>query len=258
MHQKSRLQTILGKLEEVPVLTVDEACELLNVSPATVRRDFNLIYQNGKAEKTWGGITKLGNLPDEMKPLRLRQTQNLEEKKAIAKKAAELISDGDVIIVDGGTTTLEMAPYIANRKIRIITNSLLIAYEIHLKRSGWTGAEVFLSGGFLYPDSGLFVGPEAIKNLKQYHADLAFLSVGGIDEHTITNSNQLVVETERTMMEQSDQVILLADNSKFGNRAMVKLCDPQEVHMLITTYSKNDQMLTALSNFGIKILKDLD
>ncbi len=255
MHQRARLQTILDRLEEVAELTVDEACRLLEVSPATIRRDFNLLTTNGKVEKTWGGVARTDLLND-MKPLFFRQTQNIHEKKAIAENAASLVQDGDVVIIDGGTTTLEMAPFIANRKIRIITNSLLIAHEIHQKRSGWTGAEIFLSGGFLYPDSGLFVGPEANKNLQQYHADKVFLSVGGIEEGLITNSNQLVVETERTMMSQSDQVIILADKSKFGTKAMVKLCEPGEVDILITNHDSDPSILINLEKLGITIIKD--
>lgn len=255
MHQKGRLQIILNRLDEVSELTVEEACQLLDVSPATIRRDFNLLTTNNKVEKTWGGIAKTGLLND-MKPVQFRQTQNIREKKAIAEKATSLISDGDVIIIDGGTTTLEMAPLIANRKIRVITNSLLIAHKIHEKRSGWTGAEVFLSGGFLYPDSGLFVGPEANKNLKQYHARYAFLSVGGIEKGIITNSNQMVVETERTMMSQSDQVVILADKSKFGNKAMVRLCGPEEVDVIITNADANQDILYGLETSGVRIIKD--
>ncbi len=255
MHQKGRLQLILNKLDEVAELSVEDTCKLLDVSPATVRRDFNLLTTNNKVEKTWGGIAKAGLLND-MKPLQFRQTQNIREKREIAEKAVDLISDGDVIIIDGGTTTLEMAPLIANRKIRVITNSLLIAHKIHEKRSGWTGAELFLSGGFLYPDSGLFVGPEANKNLRQYHANMVFLSVGGIDEHLITNSNQMVVETERTMMSQSDQVIILADKSKFGNKAMVRLCDLKEIDTIITNQDSDPLILKAIARAGTRIIKD--
>ncbi|XOV90942.1 MAG: DeoR/GlpR family DNA-binding transcription regulator [Bacteroidota bacterium] len=254
MNQRRRLQTILDKLQSVPELTVDQVCKLLSASPATIRRDFNLLADNGKAEKTWGGIAKIENHLDGMQPLQLRKTQNITEKKSIAEAAVSLINDGDVIIIDGGTTTLELAPLIANRKIRVITNSLLVANEIHLRRSGWGGAEVFLSGGFLYPDSGLFIGPEANKNLQQYHADLAFLSVGGIDENLITNSNQLVVETERTIISQSDKTIILADKSKIGHKAMVKLCDPQEVDTLITNDGANESILKSLEQSGIKIM----
>lgn len=254
MHQKGRLQLILNKLDEVAELTVEQACKLLGVSPATVRRDFNILTSNNKVEKTWGGIAKAGLLND-MKPVQYRQTQNIREKKEIAEKAVSLIHDGDVIIIDGGTTTLEMAPLIANRKIRVITNSLLIAQKIHETRTGWTGAEVFLSGGFLYPDSGLFVGPEANKNLQEYHANMVFLSVGGIDEHLITNSNQMVVETERTMMSQSDRAIILADKSKFGTKAMVRLCNPKEVDTIITNPDSNHFILNEIEKAGVRILK---
>lgn len=255
MNQRSRLQAIIRQLQQKPELTVDEACVLVDASPATIRRDFNLLSENGEVVKTWGGIAKTDDHSGDMKPLRLRQSQNIREKRAIARKAASMIQEGDVILIDGGTTTLEMAPLIANLKIRIITNSILIAHEIQQLRSGWKGAEIFLIGGFLYPDSGLIVGPEANKNLMQYHADYAFLSVGGIEKEIITNSNQLVVETEKTMMQQSDQVIILADKSKIGSRTMVKLCDPKEVNILITNKQADQKILTWLEVKGIKVLQ---
>ncbi len=255
MSQRSRIKAIVHLLQQKSELTVDEACKLFDASPATVRRDFNLLTANGEVEKTWGGIARLSDHKSDMQPLRFRQTQNIQEKKAIAKKAASLVQEGDVILIDGGTTTLEMALLIANLKIRIITNSLLIAHEIQHKRAGWKGAEIFLTGGFLYPDSGLIVGPEANKNIMQYHADYAFLSAGGIEEKIITNSNQLVVETERTMMQQSDQVIILADKSKIGSRNMVKLCDPEEVDILITNVQVDNPILSTLKKSGINILQ---
>ena len=255
MSQRKRLQAILDQLQSTSELTVDEACKLFDASPATIRRDFNLLTSNGEVEKTWGGIARKESLQSDMKPLGFRQTQHVLEKKAIAESAASLIKDGEVVIIDGGTTTFEMAALLANRKVRIITNSLLIAHEIHQQRQGWIGPEVFLTGGFLYPDSGLIVGPEANKNLLQYHADWAFLSVGGIDQEVITNSNQLVVETEQTMIAQSDKAVLLADFSKIGTRSMMKMCEPNEIHLLITNKKASDHDLLSIKKMGLDVLK---
>ena len=159
------------------------------------------------------------------------------QKERIASAAATLIKDGDVLVIDGGTTTLCLAAHLANRRVRILTNSLLIAHRIDRLRTAPGGAEVFLTGGFLYPGSGLLVGPQAVANIAGYHARLAFISVGGLDEHGSTNTNQLVVESERAMIRAAERTVVLADSTKWSRRDMVRACDWKEISVLVTDVS---------------------
>jgi DeoR/GlpR family transcriptional regulator of sugar metabolism len=122
---------------------------------------------------------------------------------------------------------------LANRRVRILTNSLLIAHRIDRLRTATDGAEVFLTGGFLYPGSGLLVGPQAVDNLAQYHARWAFLSCGGLDEEGATNTNQLVVESERAMIRAASRAVVLADSSKWSRRDMVRAFAWSEIHALV-------------------------
>ena len=254
MKQNFRLQKIRDYLQDREELTVDEACELLQASPATVRRDFNELTGDGEIEKTWGGVTRRRSV-DGMKPLFYRQTHSVAEKKAIARAAVALIRDGDVVMIDGGTTTLEMASLLVGKRVRIVTNSLLIANKIHLEQNGWPGSELFMTGGFLYPDSGLLVGPEATQTILQYHADWAFLSCGGIDAAGVTNSNQLVVETEKNMIRQSTRAVVLADGSKFGTRSMSKICDFGELTMIITNETARVPFAERIAAAGAELKK---
>ena len=219
-------------------LTVEEACRTLAVSPATARRDFVRLAARKHVQKTWGGIRRSGNVPTspgtDMLPSGLRETLHAVEKERIAREACKCIQDGDVLVIDGGTTTLCMAPFLANRPVRILTNSILIAHRIDTLRTVPGGAEVFLTGGFLYPGSGLLVGPEAVQSFSQYHARWAFLSTGGLDAEGATNTNQLVVESERTILNMSDSVVVLADSSKWGRKEMVRAFSWDEVDILIT------------------------
>ena len=233
MRQGARLQKILNHLEAAPDLTVDDACQLLDVSPATVRRDFTLLADTERAKKIWGGLSRTES-DASMKPLLFRQTHFVEEKKAIAREAVSLIREGDVVMIDGGTTTREMAALLVGKRVRIITNSLLIANQIYAAPNGWPATELFVTGGLLYPDSGLLVGPEAKKNIAQYHADWAFLSCAGIDQEGVHNSNQLVVEIEQVMIRQCSKVVVLADHSKLGVKSMCRTCDFQPLDIIIT------------------------
>lgn len=254
MSQNMRLQKILHYLNEKAEMSVDEACKLLGASPATVRRDFVELSAQDKAEKVWGGIIRKEKLSSDVKSLFFRQTHRVEEKKAIARKAVELIQEDQVVMIDGGTTTLEMAALLVGKRIRIITNSLLIANKIHLEQKGWQGTELFLTGGLLYPDSGLLVGPEARKTISEYHADWAFISCGGIHENGIYNTNQLVVETEKEMIRQSEKSVVLADHSKFGTKSMTKICDFADIDSIITDKEEQISFAKNIQNAGTRVI----
>ncbi len=167
-------------------------------------------------------------------PSGLRAGLNTEEKYRIAARAASLCHDGDIVFIDGGTTTLQLARWMANRPLRIVTNSLLIAYEIDRLSTGPGGAEVFVVGGYLYPLSGLMVGPETTAGLQKYNARVAFLSVGGLNETGATNNHHLVVEVERVMIGQAERTILLADHTKFDRSELVPECTWEQVHKIVT------------------------
>ena len=254
MKQNTRLQKILDYLETHNELSVEHACEMLSASPATVRRDFVELAQTNKAEKVWGGIARKDEENSIIKPLFFRQTHHIKEKKAIARRAVELIKDDDVVLIDGGTTTLEMAALLIGKRVRIITNSLLIANKIHLQQRGWQATELFMTGGLLYPDSGLLVGPEACKTISEYHADWAFISCGGILESGIYNTNQLVAETEKEMIQQSEKSVILADHSKFGTRSMTKICDFDEVDMIISGEESPPAIAKKMRSMGTELV----
>jgi len=237
MKRSARGREILSLLRERQELTVEEVCDFFKISQATARRDFVALAEEGKAEKTWGGLRNLDPRAQPMLPSGLREGIRSAEKQRIGARAASFCEDGDIIFVDGGTTTLQMARWLAARPLRIVTNSLLVAHEIDRLRSGPKGAEVFLTGGYLYPGSGLLVGPEAVESLRRYRAATAFLSVGGISEEGVSNNHHLVVEVERAMISRATRIVLLADHSKFGRHELVPECSWKEVDFLVTDRS---------------------
>lgn len=256
MTQGQRHREILEYLEKNQELVVEEACKLYNASPATIRRDFVELTEQGYVDKTWGGIVRktIDSQPNGMLPLAYRQAQNNTEKILIAQKAASFVQEGDVVIVDGGTTTFYMAKYLANKRIRVITNSIIIAYQIDKEKTDKNGAEVILTGGILYQESGILVGPLANENIKKYSADWAFLSAGALDEQGPTNSNQLVVETEQIILSQCKKSVLLADSSKFGKKHMCLLSDWTKINVLITDNStENSDLIHKIGTFGVEI-----
>jgi len=258
MNQRDRFKAIIDFLDTQQEMNVNEGCLHTGVSPATIRRDFQELAKKGLVNKVWGGITgKLGGgINHAMLPVAIRETKYAGEKRKIAEKAASLVRDGDVVIIDGGTTTLAMAPFLANRNIKIITNSILLAHQVYKDRDTTTGAEVFLTGGLLFPDSGLLVGPQTSENIRQFYATLGFLSVGGIDRATASNTDQLIVANEKAIIEQSEQTIVLADHSKFGIKDMCKICDIKELNMLITDKHRSTiEYVKEIRNAGVEVFE---
>lgn len=255
MDRHQRLHRILAKLDKSKTLKVDEVGELLSISPATVRRDFNYLSEHYEVDKTWGGITLRNsrNIAGARVPVGQRRIKNIAAKKEIAKKAAALVQDGDIIFIDGGTTTLEMVPYLGDKRLKIITNSLLIAQQVDMLNNKFA-SEVFLTGGLLYPDLSLVVGPQALECIKGFNANWTFLSTGGITEEGATNHNVLVVETEKAMIDQGEKTVILADSSKFGKKDLVKICDLAEVDFLISEINDKNDYLSSFKKVNMEVI----
>ncbi|PQO29030.1 DeoR/GlpR family DNA-binding transcription regulator [Blastopirellula marina] len=228
----SRHDQILRLLAESGVLQVDDAVKKLKSSPATIRRDFGQLAEAGLVERVHGGVRLVKQ--GQMLPFMTRVVQNAEAKLEIARRATSLLKDGDVIFIDGGTTTLQLAHCLPPLRLRIITNSLRLAAAIEQRSHGRDRWEIFLTGGFLFPGSSLLVGPSAQAAIIQYHANWALLSAGGITEDGIYNDNEHVVESERLMIKHADRVAVLADDSKFGHHAMRHIAKLELVNYLVT------------------------
>ena len=245
MTQEQRFELIFHYLEKHVDLSVEEACNLCDASPATLRRDFTQLVDQGKVKKTWGGITtrSLETQPSTLLPSAYRQVERRSEKQRIAQRAADDVREGEVLMVGSGTTTMELAPLLADRAVRIVTNSLLFAHQIDQHRSQKRGAEVFLIGGMLLPDTGVLIGPRTNEELRAYYADRAFFSAGGVTPELVTSAHPLIAETERTLMGQCRHISLLVDHSKMGHREMMRLCHPGDVDQLITDNHSDSKSL---------------
>ena len=251
MLQRQRQDKILESLSVNGFLSVADAVRIFKSSPATLRRDFAELAESGQAIKVRGGLK--ASTGGGMLPFSARAGIYSAEKEALAKSAAAMIKSGDVVFIDGGTTTFHMAGCLPDMNIRIITNSLRLASVLEEMKAGskW---EIYLTGGFLYTKSGILLGPNALYGIAQYHADLAFLSASGIDESGVYNSSELVVETEMVMIGNSDKVVIMADHSKIGKRGLCKVCDIGKIGGIITDKNLDSRKsLNLIRKKGIEI-----
>jgi DeoR/GlpR family transcriptional regulator of sugar metabolism len=216
-------------------MALTELAKALNTSESTIRRDLDYWDQHGLLRRTHGGAIYRDdgqNLP----ALEERQAREIDEKRLIARAAVARIHDGDSVLMDGGTTTLEVAKLLVGRTLQIVTNSLPIANLFASSRE----TDLVMLGGYVYPRTGVALGPLTVRMMQDIHVQQALLSTGGITAKGLFNSNMLLVETERQMMRCADEVVVVADHTKVGRQALAFLCELSEIDTLII-----DEGLTA-------------
>jgi DeoR/GlpR family transcriptional regulator of sugar metabolism len=206
-------------------LLVDE----LGVSESTVRRDLSHLEDEGVVRRTHGGAVYVS---DRFSALNYaaREVTAVAEKEAIGRAAAERIADGETILLDGGTTTFQVARNLLTRSLQVVTNSLPIANLLHSA----SNVELITIGGYIYPRTGVALGPYAQQMLSSLHVDKAIMGVAGIAEDSLYNANVLMVEAEQQMMRAADEVVIVADSSKFSHRALARLGGWDMIDAVIT------------------------
>ena len=225
-ERRQRLSEYLARrgYVDLPVL-VNE----LGVSESTVRRDLSQLEEDGVVRRTHGGAVFIS---DRMATLNyaVRETTAVAEKQAIGRAAAELIADGETILLDGGTTTFQVARNLLTRSLQVVTNSVPIASLL----SSATNIELILVGGYIYPRTGVALGPIAKQALAGLHFARMFMGAAGITEEGLYNANMLLVETQEQMMRSADEVIVVADHTKFGRRSLARLCGWDRINHVIS------------------------
>ena len=226
----------------------------LNVSTSTVRRDIEAMEQQGIVKRTHGGVIWVGDRTDAAatRPYAFDQRMNyqLESKQRIAQAARQLIQPGQTILIDGGTTTFHLAQELLGESLQLLTNSLPIA-NLFLNDEN---VELILTGGLVYPRYGVLLGPMAEQTLQTVHAQTMFFSVAGIRAGSLYNQTLLLVQAERQMMRQTQQVVLLADSSKFDQQALARLCGLEEVDIVVTDVGLSDEHAAAIRKAGCELI----
>jgi DeoR/GlpR family transcriptional regulator of sugar metabolism len=257
MLQEERYENILALLADKKHLTVEQVQEAFAISLSTVRRDFRTLVERNMVRRSRGGISLLvrgrddGNVPFE-----LRQVTHIKEKEKLAKAAAALLKPHDTIYIDGGTTTLQLARFLPNIPLVVITNSIphvTVMLEHHAQNNN---LEIYTAGGYVYVPWNVNLGPQARYCLSQYHAKFAFLSGQGIDREGVYNHNELVVEIERTMTTNADQVVFMMDHSKIGKRSISYLCRLDEIDIFITTKAEDTRpFIQTLKKENVRVIE---
>ncbi len=244
-----RRNRLLELIRERGFASLPDLKDTLGVSESTVRRDLDYLEEAGSAKRTHGGVFYTGSSP-KLPHFEERQPGQWELKQAIARQAAELIENGDTLLLDGGTTTYEVARLLVGRPLQVVTNSLPVA---NLFASN-SVTDLVLLGGFVYPRSGVSLGPYANDQLAQLNVRKTVLSVAGVNERGFYNSNMLLVETERAMMHAADQVIVVADSTKFGRQSLAHLCPLNAANVLVVDDQLSNEWQEKIAEAGVELI----
>lgn len=243
-----REEQILSQLQQAGTRSVQELCQALNVSEATVRRDLQSMDERGLLRRIRGGATVARN--QRVEPLFAdKESQHSAEKEVIAAAAIELVKDHDTIYLDGGSTVLGLVRHLDKRRqLTIVTNSIMAA--AHLMN---TKHRLILVGGEFRAISRTLVGPLTAEIIQALNIDKAFMGTIGFtvaDGMTTTDPNEAY--TKNQIMKRSNQVILLADSSKLGISSFARSGDVTSVDTLITD-AISDDFKSALEDQGVTV-----
>ena len=248
-----RRERIVSMLKDKGSVQVPELAEMFDVSTVTIRKDLKFLDKQGIAMRAYGGaILNDANLTVAEKAIEQKQSLHAVEKSSIGKMAAQLVEAGDSIILDSGTTTLQIATHLADKEgVTVVTNGLNVMNELahheHLN--------LLMLGGTLRMKNMSFFGSQAEQALADLHVDKLFLGVDGFHmDRGITTHFEAEALLNRLMCKAASEVIVVADSSKFGSICLHKLLEPNMVSKVNTDNKIPADYRDRLARLGVEVI----
>ena len=242
---------IVDKLDKDGQVDVNTLSKELGVSEVTIRNDLSRLEQKNMLIRARGGAFKIERVGVDF-TLSDKKEYHYEEKKKIGQAAAALIEDGDTIILDSGTTTMEISRNLSKMTdLTVITNALNVANQLAENKN----TNIIIPGGFLRKTSLSLVGTTAEESFKNYFCDKLFLAVDGFNTvHGLSTPNVEEAHLNRIMIEIAKQVIVVTDSSKFSKRSFAFIAPISAVDTVITDAGITSEDKKNLENSGIKVI----
>jgi DeoR family transcriptional regulator, ulaG and ulaABCDEF operon transcriptional repressor len=255
MLERQRKNAILRMLDLYDIVSIHDIIAATGASESTLRRDFATLERERRLRRVRGGVQRDGGsrsrpaAPSGRAPFDLRATVNTEKKRRIAQRACTLLSEGETIFVDGGTTTFQMVEFLASLPVTVVTNSFAIASRL-IEGT----AQVVVPEGVIDRTSQLILSTVNSDPFANYSASKAFVGVEGITCSVLTNSESRIIQSERSMIGHVQDLIVLADGSKFGARGHLTLCPVERVSCIITTTDADPDIVACLRDQSISVI----
>lgn len=259
MHAAEREIAILDMLSERGFVSFREIEQRLQASAATLRRDLERLASKGRIERVHGGATLVGGpldlSPQESTklrgiPLRDNLARNARQKQAIGRAAAALCCPGEAVIIDGGSTTLQMCPHLEGQGLQVLTNSLPIVNAL----IGQPQTRLLVPGGAIFREQNIILSPGGDDLLPRFHALKLFMGAASIGPQGVMQVDIVLVAAEREFMQRADQLILLVDSSKFQGPSGSVVCELGNVHTVISDDGIEQQHRDMLHSAGVRLI----
>jgi DeoR family transcriptional regulator, ulaG and ulaABCDEF operon transcriptional repressor len=255
MHSAERDRIILNLLEEQRFVSFRELSLKLSASAATLRRDLERLQEAGKLKRVRGGAqigteNEITGFHLQGVPFHENVARNRAAKEAIGKAAAALCRPGEAVIIDGGSTTLQMCPHLETLRLQVLTNSLHIVSALLQQPN--TG--VSIPGGVVFREQNIVLDPFVDATTRTFHASRMFVSCAAVTRHGLMQSDIILVQAERKLLNLADQLIALVDSSKFAASAAHQLCELPRVHTLITDDRIDETAAKMIEQYGVKLV----
>lgn len=248
---ENRRAKILKIITDNGEAKISDISELLDASEISIRRDLIELEKAGLLKRTHGGAISTTKLIQEQS-FKEKMNRNLEKKQRIASEVVKMIQKGDIIILDSGTTVLQIACMIKNpQELTVVTPSLPVVETLRV----YSGINLTLVGGTYNPVYQSLVGPLTVKNISQFHVNKAFIGVDGLSiSHGLTTTTILQAEVVQAIIKASREVIVIADSSKIGKVGFTSIASLTKVHKLITGKEADKNFIEELGSKGIEVI----
>lgn len=257
MHANDRERLILEAMQPTGFVSYRALEHLLNASPATIRRDLARLSDTGMIERVHGGARLTARDSATARPATLAGTpfdqsitQNLAAKQAIGRAAAALCAPGEGIMIDGGTTTLQMCPHLDGLDLQVLTNSLHIVNALLPQPN----TRILVPSGALFREQNIILAPAGEDSMPRFHAPKLFMGAAAVGLQGVMQADVVLVAAERRLIDRAEQVILLVDSSKFASRSGNIVCGLDEVDTIITDIGIPGEARCQLEALGVTIL----
>ena len=253
-HKKStveRRSIIIRELDLTGKVNVNDLSKMFAVSEVTIRNDLAQLEKKNILIRARGGALKIDPVGIDYR-ISEKDKINIKSKQIIGRKAANFVHEGDTIMIDSGTTTMEFVRNLDKKiPLTVITNALIIAYQLSKNNN----ISVIMPGGFLRNKSFSLIGTPAEKSLRNYFCDKLFLGVDGIDfDYGLSTPNIEEAHFNSAMIEMSNQIIVLADSSKIHKRSLAFICPVSKIDIIITDSGISNEQKTSFENAGVEVI----
>jgi DeoR family ulaG and ulaABCDEF operon transcriptional repressor len=257
MHSSEREAHILSVVRRRGFVSFQDLESQMTASPATIRRDLERLMAAGLLTRVRGGAkrTEVGDPRDSVPhllgtPLKENVHRNMAKKAAIGKAAARLCTAKEAVMIDGGSTTLQMCQHLEGLELQTLTNSLPIVMALLPQR----GTRVLVPAGQVFPEQNIILSLNTDDGMPLFHAPKLFMGAAALGPAGLMQLDMLLVAAERRLIERADELIVLLDSSKFDGPSGHVVCRLEEIDIVVTDKGITSKQRLMLGEAGIKVI----